>query len=265
MTRMDPRMAQRRRTVQETHARKSLRRLVRVLGVLAFAAAIVWAFRSPLLAVQHIDVAGASQVDVTAVLRAQGIDEGVAMMDVDVDSAVSRLLDDPWVKTAEAWRDWPQTVTIEIQERIPVAWVSTGGVWHHVAVDGVALFQADQPAAGEPAIIYSVGGSAVTAGDRDLVGLLEFVTNLPIEYRAGTAVAPGESGFVARVAGYQVRLGTGERGREKAMALTAILETSPQEGSIITVIAPGEPAVLAPGAGGGSDSTPSTDQNPEDG
>ena len=265
MTRMDPRMAQRRRRVQETHARRRLRRLVRVLGVLAIAAAVVWVFRSPLLAVQNIEVAGASQVDVLAVLREAGITGGVAMMDVDTDVAHAALLDDRWVESAEVRRDWPQTISVEVLERVPVAWVSADDGWHHVARDGVSLVRADQPNLGEPAIIFPAVDVQSLVGDPDLVGLLDFVAALPPKYRAATTIASDTTGFVGRVAGFEVRLGSGEQGREKALALAAILETRPEEGSIITMIAPGEPAVLPPGSGGEDGSTDSTGENPEGG
>lgn len=264
-TRMDPRMEHRRKTVQEGHARRSYRRLVRVLGVLALAAAVVWAFRSPLLAVQHIEVTGAHTVDVTAVVSRQGIKPGVPMMDVDLDSAVTRLLADPWVAHAEARRSWPQTVLVEVVERVPVAWVSAEDGWHEVAADGVSLVTAGQPDVGEPAIIFPAATAADLVGDRDLVGLLEFVTTLPTQYGATTSVSPDESGFVARVAGYKVRLGSGNLGREKALALMAVLETVPEQGSVITVVAPSQPALMAPGAAESDPAPSGEDDNPEDG
>ena len=268
---MDPRMAQRRRTVQETQARRSLRRLMRVLGTLALVAAVVWVFRSPLLAVQNVEISGSSHVDVSGVLTRQGIEPGLAMMDVDLDGLVASLEGDPWIESAAAHREWPQTVTVEVRERVPVAWVSAGDGWHHVAIDGVSLEQANQPGADQSAIITSAGDSTGFDTDRDLLGLLEFVTTLPPEYQAVTSVTAagdafaGETGFMAKVAGYQVRLGSGERGRAKALALLAVLDTEPEAGSVITVIAPTQPSLLPPGAAAESQTGSTTDQNPADG
>jgi cell division protein FtsQ len=243
---------------------------MRVLVVLALVAGVVWLFRSPLLAVQNIEIVGASQVDARGVLSDQGIDRGVAMMDVDLDVAVTILEDDPWVKAAEAHREWPQTVTVEVEERVPVAWVSAADAWHHVAIDGVSLGEATQPGVEQSAIIFPAEDSSGFSTDRNLLGLLEFVTTLPPEYQAVTSVAAAGdalagSEFMANVAGYQVRLGSGEEGREKALALVAVLETEPEPGSIITVIAPAQPAVLPPEAAAETQTSTSTAENPEEG
>jgi len=269
MTRMDPRMADRRRAVQETHARRSLRRLMRVLILSALVAAGLWAFRSPLLAVQIIEVRGAEQVDAVQVLRRNGVVEGIPMMDVDLEGAAAALLDDPWVASAAVAREWPQSITVEISERTPVAWVAAQDGWAHVAIDGVMLSRADVPDQNAPVLVLPDVAASLLPEDREAVGVLEFLTNLPPELAAGARIGAGESGFEGIVGGYEVRIGSGNDGRLKALALAAVIETAPDEGSIITVIAPGQPAVMAPGAAPdgdveGQDTSEST-TNPEDG
>lgn len=248
MTRMDPRMAARRKVVQESHARRSLARLMRVLVFLAVVAGVIWAFRSPLLAVQSIEVRGAETVDVSAVVAGGGVEEGVPMMDVDLDAAAGLLEADPWVASAVVTRSWPQTIVVEIVERLPVAWAATADGWGRIAADGVVLEYAEVPDPQDPVLVMPGRPGAELAGDRDVVGVLEFLSTLPDELRQGARIEQGESGFEGTIGGYAVRIGSGADGREKALALTAVLETAPDEGSIITVIAPAQPAVLPPGA-----------------
>ncbi len=248
MTRMDPRMAARRKVVQESHARRSLARLMRVLVFLAVVAGVVWAFRSPLLAVQGMEIRGASTVEVAEVIAVAGLTQGVPMMDVDLEAATAALETDPWVASATVTRSWPQTIVIELVERSPVAWAATADGWGHVAGDGVVVEYSDTPDPQAPILLLPGRAGSELAGDRDIVGLLEFVAALPDELLQGARIEQGESGFEATIGGYAVRIGSGADGREKALALAAVLETAPEEGSIITVIAPAQPAVLPPDA-----------------
>ena len=61
------------------------------------------------------------------------------MILIDPARVESRLLEDPWIAAATVSRDWPDLVTVHVEERTPAAWVRTGDGWARRAVDGVAL------------------------------------------------------------------------------------------------------------------------------
>jgi len=252
VTRMDPRMAARRKAVQETQARRSLRRLTRLLFVAALLAAVVWLFRSPFLSVHDVEVAGGREVDVAGTLAASGIEAGVPMMDVDTEAAETALGEDPWVASVSVARRWPQTVVVEIEERRPVAWVLDAGGWWATAADGVRLEPATSPEPGWPVVVVPALEGEPTP---ELVGVLEFVASLPPELSESAEVRHVGDMFSARVSGFEVRLGSGENGREKALAVAALIATEPAPGSVLTVMAPGQPAVLPPDEQSTSDET----------
>jgi hypothetical protein len=65
----------------------------------------------------------------------------------------------------------------------------------------------------------------------------------------------------ATVSNYQVRLGRSDDMTEKALSLAALLEERPPEGSMLTLIAPTNPAWKAPSDtdDGGNDTADTTD------
>jgi hypothetical protein len=265
MTRMDPRMAARRKAVQESHARRNLTRLFVLLGVVAVLAAVVWAFRSPMLAVSTFDVSGATRIDVAAVLGDVGVVEGMPLMDVDVELARTRLEAEPWVESALVGRRWPNALEVGVVERVPVGWVLTADGWAWVAADGVVVESATEPQAGVPALVAPDRTSASLAGDGAVIGMLEFMEALRPDLAETAVIRAVGSGFEGVIGGYQVRLGMGEQGRAKAAAVAAVIDRAPEAGSIITVIAPGQPAVLPPGSLEGEGETGESAGNPEDG
>ncbi len=265
MTRMDPRMAARRKAVQESHARRNLTRLFVLLGVAAALAAVAWAFRSPMLALSAFDVSGATRVDVPSLLEGAGVAEGMPLMDVDVELARNRLEADPWVASATVERRWPNALEIGVVERVPVGWVLTADGWAWVAGDGVVVGAATEPQLGVPSLVAPDRTPDALAGDDDVIGMLEFMDSLRPDLAETAVIRAVETGFEAVIGGYQVRLGTGEQGRAKAAAVAAVIDRAPAAGSIITVMAPGQPAVLPPGAAEGEGESGDPVDNPEEG
>jgi cell division septal protein FtsQ len=265
VTRMDPRMAARRKAVQESHARRSLTRLFVLLGVVAVLAAVLWAFRSPMLALSTFDVSGATRIDVPVVLGEAGVVEGMPLMDVDVELARARLEADAWVESATVGRRWPNALQIGVVERVPVGWVLTADGWAWVAADGVVVDSASEPQLGVPSLVAPDRTAGSLAGDGAVIGILEFMEALRPDLAETAVIREVGSGFEGVIGGYQVRLGNGDQGRAKAAAVAAVIDRAPEAGSIITVMAPGQPAVLPPGAAESEGETDESTDNPEEG
>nr|MBO2500597.1 FtsQ-type POTRA domain-containing protein [Acidimicrobiia bacterium] len=246
---MDRRLAERRRRVAEERARSNLGRLLRLLIALGVAGAVVWFMHSPFMSVGRIVVDGARQVDVEAVLAQHGIYEGRPLLFLDVASAEAALLEDPWVAEATVARDWPTTVLVEVVEREPAVAVRLADGWWSAAADGVLLERAEQRPDGLPAADFADVPSEEVAEDLDVAGAIEYLAALPPEYRADALVVSGDEGLEGTVAGFRVRIGRPFDTAEKARVTAAILEQGVEEGSVITVMAPANPAVLPPGAG----------------
>jgi cell division protein FtsQ len=127
---IDPRIRERRVAVTRDAGRRRLRVLIGVLAVLLAFGAAFGLLHSPLASASTIHVVGSRQTSDVDVVRAAGLDTHPLMIDVDTGAVAHRVRRLPWVRTATAQRRWPNTVRIEIVERVPVAQMAAdGGGW----------------------------------------------------------------------------------------------------------------------------------------
>jgi hypothetical protein len=90
-----------------------------------------------------------------------------------------------------------------------------------------------------------IGAVDATAEDPslELLGSLEFAQGLSDELKTGARVRNESGELWADVGGYEVRLGRAVEMRQKALSLAALIREQPPEGSILTLIAPTNPAI----------------------
>lgn len=170
---IDRRMLRRRREVAEGRARSNLSRLGLVLISAALIALGVWLFRSPLFAVQRIDVVGAIPHLVDEIRAQSGIDLGQPLVTVRPGQVEKQLTANPWVLSSRVALSWPDRVVIAVEPRLPVAWIANGvGQWALVGIDGVVLDTASQPGTGMPQVQIDPARQAA------LLGGLEFAANI---------------------------------------------------------------------------------------
>lgn len=246
---MDPRLAERRRTVAETRVRAGIRRLLMIAAALGVVLAGVAVLRSPLFSLDRVDVGGQQQTDPAAMLEAAGVVMGTPLIEIDLESATETLLADPHIASAEVERSWPRGLTVRVTERSGVAWVDQGSGWRQVALDGVVLDEGE-PHATAPRI------RAVAAGSRSLEAALVFVDALPELLAQGMVIDARTDELNATWNGLTIRLGRPTDMEAKARALEVVVADSPEPGSEITLIAPDRPAVLPPP----TTTTPETDE-----
>lgn len=227
--------------------------IVFIVTVLLGAAAVTLT-RSPFFFAHEIEVRGASHVARADVLRIAAITSTTNVFTFDAGAAEARLERDPWIAGATITKDLPSRLVVEIDERVAVAVVESGGVPRLVADDG-ALLEAALPrvSAGLPVIAFTdpqgieapdaVGGAAraIAAMAPTLRHRIDGVSiladgQLRVELSSGAEVAYGEA----------VEL------PEKAMALRALLDYAAGKGAAVIsadVRVPSAPtAVLSGGA-----------------
>lgn len=243
-TRVDPRLAERRRTVAESNARRRLRRMFWALVVVSFVGAVGWVAQSPWFSIAHIAVSGVESSDTYRILDTAGVVEGVPLITVAPGRIEEILEEDPWVVEATVRRVVPDAIEIAVEERIPFAWVQTGSVWTVIAGDATALRTDPEP--GGPTLILeaSVIERGSRFGDRRVTGGLTFLAGLPVQTRNQTSLFEQSGELWATVAGMNVRLGLPTEMKEKAAALVAILDEGIPAGSMINLVAPTRPAVV---------------------
>jgi cell division septal protein FtsQ len=241
---VDRRIAARRRQVAEVQARSSLTKLIWGMVLAVIVACTVWLFRSPLLAVQSIDVTGFPAVEIEPILAANGVVVGLPMISVDTGAITESLLADPRVRGAFVGLDWPQSVIVEIEPRRAVAWANLGGAWGQVGVDGVVITTAEEPAYGLPILEVPWDGDDPSP---EALGGLEFLGALDVLVAQQTVMITRGEELWALLPNITVRLGRPISMTAKAAALEAVLAEGVEIGSVVNLLAPARPAVLQPG------------------
>lgn len=232
---MDRRLEKRRKEVAEGQARSGLFKLLIVLLVASISGLAIWMFRSPLLSVQEVVIAGAPPHLREQVRSESGIAPGQPLVSVRPAEVEAALAVNPWIASSQVTLQWPQQVLIEITPRLPVAWLDEGDGWSLVGEDAVVLETARQAGTELP----TLRASAEVAK----LGGLAFLAELgPLEF-PGALVEQRDTEMWAQVGGHDVRLGRPVDMEAKARALTALLARGIEAGASISLIAPTRPAV----------------------
>lgn len=247
---VDPRMKARRVAVLRAEGRRRLRILLVALGVVLAAAAAWGISLTPLLDVDRMAVSGIDPANRAEIVESSQLSVGMPMVFLDVDDAQSSIAALPWVRSARVWRDWPATVRIAVDPRVPAAVVpARGGRTALVDAYGYVIgwgprpagldAQADgsDPTAGSPvAALPHVSvpfsgqlGDIHTAAD----GPLAVVAAMPDDLRAWVRTVTFEEGQnrmgLELIGGATALLGDPVLIDDKISALRAVLATADLE------------------------------------
>lgn len=122
-----------------------------VLLVALLAGAGWLVFFSQVLAVTRVDVQGEERLREGEVRAVAAVTEGQPLARLDLTGVRARVRALALVRDAEVTRQWPDTVRIEVEERVAVAVVEIGGRLRGLDVDGV-VFDGFGPTAGLPRV-----------------------------------------------------------------------------------------------------------------
>lgn len=140
-------------------------RIVLLAAVLTMTmAAAWWAYHSPYLTVQNVNVAGTTSIPADDVRRAADLD-GSSTFGLDLGAAEARVEAMPKVREATVEKLGWDTVRITIEERVPWGSWQINGVNVPVDIDGHVLDGAAAPE-GSPVIQEIDPKHAIAAGDR---------------------------------------------------------------------------------------------------
>ena len=244
---VDPRMKARRVAVLRAEGRRRLRILLVALGVILAAAAAWGVSLTPLLDVDRMAVSGIDPADRAEIVESSQLSVGMPMVFLDVDDAQRSIAALPWVRSARVWRDWPATVRIAVDPRVPAAVVpARGGRTALIDAYGYAIgwgagsagldAQADgsdptagSPVAGLPHVSVPFSGQLGdihTAAD----GPLAVVAAMPDDLRAWVrtvTLEPGQNRLgLELIGGATAVLGDPVLIDDKISALRAVLATA---------------------------------------
>lgn len=229
---VDPRMKARRIAVIRAQGRRRLRVLAIVLGIVLLAAAAWGISRTPLLDVDRITVTGTDPANRAEILESSNVSVGLPMLFLDVDEAQRSVASLPWVRSAQVWRDWPGTVRITVEPRVPAAVVpASEGRTALIDANGYVIGWGPGSTAVPHVSVPFSGqlGEIHTSAD----GPLAVVAAMPEDLRAWVSTVTletdrGEMGL-ALVGGATVALGEPVLIDDKISALRAVLATADLE------------------------------------
>jgi cell division protein FtsQ len=195
--------------------------LLLVVVLLGTGAYAVWF--SSWLDVEQIEVSGAQNIDADDIRARADIDDGTPLASVDLGRAEARIRSLAVVKDADVSRQWPDTVRIDIEERVAIAVVEIGGRLRGMDADGVVFRDYNRAPPGLPRVQTEVGTTSDALKEAALVisALPESLT-LVVDYLQVTTVDEIEL-FLKD--GRQVVWGSSEDSATKARVLEDLLQT----------------------------------------
>jgi cell division protein FtsQ len=247
---VDPRISARRRDVAVARNRKRLRVLAAVGSVLLAIGLTYGVTRSPLVAIDSIEVTGAERTDAEELEQVLGPVRGRSLVWLDIDGLERRLTSLPWIRRASVTRSWPSGLLIDLGERRPVAvYGAEDGQWRVVDGDGRVVVESAGRPTGFPQIIaeqtavergqLAPDGVVVGAGVAALLPaeLLANLTAIRIDPVSGVVLELSPKGFVT--------IGTADDLRAKLLRMLTVLERCPA-GSFDVLDVQVSPVTLAP-------------------
>jgi len=184
--------------------------------------AVYAVFFSPLLGVTAVAIAGAPDPVAVKVRAAADVPAGTPLARVDLDDVAARVESIPEVAAVEVARSWPDTLSITVTPRVPVAVTSANGRFYLLDDSGDPYLAVDTPPAG----LVTVQLVAPGAGDPSTTAALVVAGALTPDFRAKVASISARTAFdveVTLVDGRKIIWGEATDSAKKMQILPALL------------------------------------------
>lgn len=191
-------------------------------------------YGSPWLRVRHISVSGTRVLTEAQVREAAGITPGTPLVSLDTGAIEARLRQKlPRVDSVSAVRSWPHGVGLKVTERTPVLLLGNGGKFDEVDRNGVRFATVTKPPEGVPEAELTAGRPDALrrfGTERLLRAAAQVTQDLPAAVtRDLKSVKVGSYDSISLDLGHgrTVLWGSEEKGRAKAVTLTALMKAAP--------------------------------------
>jgi len=215
------------------------RNAVVVLSVVTVIAIAYLLFFSSLLGVSAVEVSGLHRLSEASVLRKAGVAKGTPLLRVDTAAAERRIAELPEVAAVTVGRSLPSTITIDVVERVPLAYLKGTGGAQLVDRTGKAFHRVDKPPKNLPELRLTRPRPADPATKAAMAVLDGMPEKLREQVRVIQAGSPDDVQFTL-AGGKRVRWGSARQGAVKAQVLAALLS---QPGTVYDVSSPELPTV----------------------
>ncbi len=234
-------LSSRRRFARRQWTRRWLawrRVLAALVVVFLVAGTIHTVYFSDHLAVEKVTVTGVEELTDGQIRAAAEVPLGGPLATADLSAIELRVSSLARVRTAKVSRRWPNTVTVSVEEREPVAVVSINGKLQGLDREGVVFAAFRRAPEGLPRIETSIG-----TGSEALAEVASVVMALPTSLRSLVDFVRVDSIDTISLNlqdGRTVRWGSAERSSQKASVLEALLD---QEATVYDVTVPEQPTI----------------------
>ncbi|PZT69704.1 cell division protein FtsQ [Streptomyces sp. SW4] len=213
--------------------------VVLALALVLLASGTVWVlYGSNWLRVERVSVSGTRVLAPAEVREAADVPVGDPLVSVDTGAIERRLARRlPRIDTVDVVRSWPSGIGLKVTERTPVLMVRKGGKFVEVDDEGVRYATVSRAPKGVPALELSLSREGSAAASLRRFGEGRLVREaVRVAARIPAAVARDTRTVKVRSyddislelsRGRTVSWGSGENGRDKARALTALMKAAP--------------------------------------
>lgn len=221
------------------------RRWLTVVAVLALTGLTGWLLAAtPLLAVQEVRVTGTTILSPAQVREVVAVPEQTPLLRVPVDEVADRVRGLAAVARVEVYREWPDTLVVEIVERVPAAAVRDGDRFTLIDQEGVAFHTVANP----PAELPVVELTGTVNEDRAVRAALVVLSALtpPLRAQLTTLTVAGPASIeLSLETGQTVRWGDETASEDKARVATVLLDHEVLQEQGLSVIDVSTPEVVA--------------------
>ncbi len=213
--------------------------VILVAALVLLGAGATWVlYGSAWLRVHHVSVTGTRVLTPAEVRDAAAVPVGAPMISVDIQGIEARLRRRlPRIDTVDVVRSWPRGIGLKVTERTPVLLIRKGGNFVEVDDEGVRFATVSQAPNAVPLLELSVSRTGSGAAgfrrfgtDRLVREAVRVARDLPdaVAQRTRTVQVRSYDAISLELAdGRAVAWGSGEDGRAKARALTALMKAAP--------------------------------------
>ncbi|MFJ5528491.1 cell division protein FtsQ/DivIB [Streptomyces sp. NPDC093261] len=206
-----------------------------VLLLLAGGGSIWLLYGSSWLRVQRVSVSGTRVLTPAQVRGAAGVRLGAPLISLDTGAIEARLRRRlPRIDTVDAVRSWPHGIALNVTERTPVLLIRDGAKYVEVDREGMRFATVAQAPKGVPALELAPppsSGPRRFGTDRlvrEAVHVAQAVPAAVARQTRTVKVRTFDSISLELGDGRTVLWGSGEKGRAKAVTLTALMKAAPR-------------------------------------
>ena len=210
---------------------------VTVAALVGIASATWGAVNTPLFHAHDVRVQGNHRLSSDAVLTMAGIAATTNVVRMSPGGIERRLEANPWVADARVGRDLPDSISITIEERSPVATVRIAGRWATLAADAVVLATGrERPSL--PVLDLRIGGPLPAPGVRlaRAAAVVSVIASVPRRLAIVGAREDAQEVELELASGVRILYGSGVERSQKNASILALLSWARGEGRAVRLI-----------------------------